>query len=486
MGTCSQTDGAKSPETERNRLEARWDETSSRFLEASDGSWKYAGDTGGGPRFGWKLHISATIINATDVLLAVGPYLKEKGVCFKAPAKLAFLAEMNDGLGPAYSQVGKFLTIYPEDQGAAVEIAGAVDTLTRDFPGPIIPFDRRFRPGSSVFYRYGAFLSDESGDDSVVVEGRKIPDDRKVPVPEGIADPFINQLELRMEPAKDVFSERFRVFSAISQRGKGGTYHAIDTASEPPRIVVIKEGRRHGATSWDGLDGYDLVSNEFKSLTELVRAGVPLPAPIEFFEYRNNAYCAMEMIEGRSLEDYLSKRVRRLSVDRIIDLSIRIANVLHAIETAGWRWGDCKPSNLIICGDGSLRPIDFEGAHPLDSVDRFGLLSLGFSDHRRGDVFSIGAVLYHLITGDRIRCGKSAPEVQKRRRIPAELARICDDLLHERIKSVEIVKQRLTEIHTGLRKSGTFRDRSKAGVASRVGRDWINYPTREVRESFLT
>src|ERR1044072_3046292 len=63
---------------------------------------------------GWKLHISANILTATDTLALVGPYLTQKEVLFKAPCSLEELQKVNSGLYYGYSQVGKFITVYPQ------------------------------------------------------------------------------------------------------------------------------------------------------------------------------------------------------------------------------------------------------------------------------------------------------------------------------------------------------------------------------------
>ncbi len=476
----------KSPNPERKRLETSWRRVSARFTTASDADWAYGGEQSeDGPEFGWKLHVSATITNAAGVLRAVGPYLKRDGVCFKVPRTLSVLARINQGIGPSYCQVGKFLTVYPSNEFEAVRLARELDALTSRFTGPVIPFDRRLHERSQVYYRFGAFVSKSSDEDWIVVNGRTVADDRRNPVPAGIDDPFQLGSESAVDRSADIFSSRFRVFDAFSQRGKGGAYHAIDTFGDNPRIVVVKEGRRDGETSWDGSDGFDLTANEFTALSELFLAGVPVPRPIEFFEYGRNAYCAIEAIKGVSLEAYLERRVRRLSVRRAIGISLMIADVLISIESAGWRWGDCKPANLIICPDGSIRPIDFEGAHRLGTVNRFGLQSIGFSDPKRGDSYSLGAVMYHLITGDRIGAGRPVRLGSPRRTVPATLSRLIDELLSGELDSIRVARKKLLRILGEMSKVGAFQNTIKAGVIADAGSDGINHPTRKVGEAFL-
>src|SRR5213078_1654866 len=75
---------------------------------------------------------------------------------FKVAASRARLRELNLGLAGA-TQVGKFVTVYPEDDAAAIRLADALHLATAGLEGPPIPSDRRLRPGSLVHYRYGSF-----------------------------------------------------------------------------------------------------------------------------------------------------------------------------------------------------------------------------------------------------------------------------------------------------------------------------------------
>src|ERR1700738_877760 len=68
---------------------------------------------------GWKLHVSATVKSAEDVLLAVLPVLLSAKVTFKVALSPAHLADLNDGRG-GLSQVGKFVTVYPRNDISAV------------------------------------------------------------------------------------------------------------------------------------------------------------------------------------------------------------------------------------------------------------------------------------------------------------------------------------------------------------------------------
>src|SRR6267154_1825559 len=141
-------------------LEARWQELCAVYLPRApeDSMWRYdLGRSGQRPSSGWKLHLSATILNAPKVLRKIAPLLVAHGVSFKAPRSLFEVGQLNSGLSYNYSQVGKIITVYPGSDDEAVFLAQRLHRLTYGMPAPAVPFDLRFSDTSNVYYRFGAF-----------------------------------------------------------------------------------------------------------------------------------------------------------------------------------------------------------------------------------------------------------------------------------------------------------------------------------------
>src|SRR3712207_5512477 len=63
---------------------------------------------------GWKLHLSASVVSALPLVERALPLLRSEEASFKVAASLQRLHALNVGLG-GYSQIGKFITIYPND-----------------------------------------------------------------------------------------------------------------------------------------------------------------------------------------------------------------------------------------------------------------------------------------------------------------------------------------------------------------------------------
>jgi Protein kinase domain len=408
-------------------------------LPLSDGDWSYSRPIRkGDPTQGWKLHVSATILSATEVFARAEPVLRKSDALFKVPRRLELLKSLNSGLAD-FSQIGKFLTIYPRSTDEALELARDLHRATRGLPGPRIPFDARYRKASLVYYRYGAFRRAVDGTPGFIhpAKGRRYRD-RRAPgraVPRWLEDPFQksrgNNLKRRGLLLRDLL-----VFKAKAQRGKGGVYEAVDLSVLPVRRVVVKEGRRHGETNWDGRDGYALVQHEAQVLRKLRRGGLPVPEILREFVQNGNRYLVLERIPGRPLLPGKQAQPARTSwrrAERILD---QLEPVLARIHAAGWTWRDCKPSHIFVHRE-TVRLIDFEGAcrsdqtelPPWGSPDYVSPRSQGKLSRRPGtfeDDYALGVIAFQFLSG------KYPPATAHRRALVYRRTR-CPDPLREKI-----------------------------------------------------
>lgn len=430
----------------------RWVQLCARYLSVAPEKsiWRYSRRRNRrDPDQGWKLHVSATVLRANSVLETIGPFLEGRGILFKGPASLEELNRLNSGIHYGYTQVGKCLTIYPQTTSEAVALAEQLHNMTAGTSAPAVPFDLKFRPGSCVHYRYGAFqhqeIENRNGKRIFALrspEGRLVPDVRNSPAarPDWMTDPFVSrQCPEDAEPTESPLKTTYRVIRALSQRGKGGVYLAVDLSVCAPRLCVVKEGRKDGEPAWDGRDGRWRVKNEKTVLDDLRAIGVSVPRVYASFEVEGNFYLVTEFIEGVSLGTLLTRRKRRLPVARVIHYGVQIARLLSQLHTAGWVWGDCKPSNLMV-GKGLLRPIDFEGAGPVNQTLPMPWGSPAFAppesskriagrSRAADDLYALGVTIYHLLSG-RFPSGKNHASVENLgRRVPIGLLQIVSGLL---------------------------------------------------------
>lgn len=395
------------PETLRR---ARWLEAAETYLPIVSSPWRFnkmvRDDL---PRQGWKLHVSATLLNATNTLSIVAECLRGENVYYKAPMTLGELARLNTGILYDYHQIGKFLTIYPIDKGEVVRIAQKLADATEGQAGPAVPFETRVAKNSPVFARYGLFRVEKGpnghlllGPDGGTEEDRRDRNPQWARAPEGLWAPTLAS-------SGSPLSSRFRIYGCLSQRGKGGVYQAVDLDAAPARICVIKEGRRHGEVDIDGNDGRSRLQTEHEVLSSLSASGVPVPRPYTMFEGAGHGYLVMEWLPGLVLGGQVLDGERPLPKEVARDLAAQVSGLVRDVHRNGWVWRDVKASNFILQGDGRLRPLDFEGAvreggevtSPWGSP---GHLPPGVHRQRTAtfshDLFALGSLLYQLFTSE--------------------------------------------------------------------------------------
>lgn len=434
-------------------LNLRWQELCSRYLPAipKNSIWRYSRlREPADAQQGWKLHISATILTASVVFEAVAPFLKNQQAYYKAPVSLKELKKINSGVHYDYTQIGKFITVYPQNDEQAVYFAEQLHRMTARIPAPSVPYDLKFKPESCVHYRYGSFRANEikhsDGTSGMAMrdgQGNLIPDprDSEKPYPDWISNPF--PVEKEKTAAHDSPLGNFRIFRALAQRGKGGVYQGVDLSSAAPRLCLVKEGRKNGEVNWDGRDGYWRIEHEEFVLKALQAASINVPQIYSSFSSGKNYYLVTEFISGENLHLFLRKRKRRIGIARAIEYAAELSEIMTRIHSAGWVWRDCKPSNLIVTENGDLRPLDFEGACPIDQPDPVLWSTLTVkcpefyenffkSSALTADLYALGAMIYLLFEGALPSVTDDFIPKILRRNVPVEIVGLTSQLLNPR------------------------------------------------------
>jgi serine/threonine protein kinase len=393
-----------------------------RTIDAkSDEIWIRCVNTGHPPpQQGWKIHVSTTWSDAINVLRQILPILISEKASFKVIATSAFLNSLNEG-SFGRSQVGKFLTVYPESDTHATDLASKLHAATLGFRGPRVPSDLPVAPGSLVHYRYGAFGSRRiqtaigSIEPAIETPEGELVADAHLPfyyAPAWVEDPFVLLgLSAGLPPQKLTVGDKYIIVSVIHSSIRGAVYLAIDI--DNPSRCVLKRAYKWASVGLDGDDAQDRLRHEAEMLATLGRHGLS-PVLLGMIQDDGDLYVAMEDIDGVTLEQYIVEAARQGSLPterNVIEWGLQLADLLDALHGCGIVYRDLKSSNIIINKEGVLRLVDFElAAKTGEGKMAKGRGTRGYTSHRRytspkqkprisDDVYGLGAVLYFMATG---------------------------------------------------------------------------------------
>lgn len=373
---------------------------------------------------GWKLHISATPLSAPLVLAQAVPVLLEQSCAFKFAATLNGVVEMTDGRCER-GQGGKFLTAYPCDDEQFRTLAEALDHATRGLPGPPVLSDRPYRPGSLVSYRFGAFRGVEVLTDDGAIEVRlqgpegetqKDQRDARYAPPAWAVPPLPTPTRRSADDHRDgsskpLISGRFAVKGAIRHAYRGGVFLAMD--QETGSDVVLKQARPHVGSWVTGSDVRDSLRHEAEMLARLPRVA---PRPVGLFTHQDNLFLAEEFIPGQTLRSWAQGQRAANgnlgpSLPELATLVRGLVDLLAAVHGEGLVCRDFNPNNVMVTPEGSLRLVDLEHVTvPGTQVRRAVTLGYAAPEQVRGsslqyapgmsaDLYSLGAIVFHLATG---------------------------------------------------------------------------------------
>jgi serine/threonine-protein kinase len=202
-----------------------------------------------------------------------------------------------------------------------------------------------------------------------------------------------------------VLSGRYRLGSKLGSGGMSTVYLAHDEVLDRP--VAVKLLHREISEEADQLERFRREARAAARLSHPNLVGV-----IDAGEDESRPYIVFEYVEGDTLKQCIQKQ-GPLPVDEAVAYAIEIGRGLSAAHSRKLIHRDVKPQNVLIDPDGRAKVTDFGIARSLESE---GLTAtgrvLGTTDYvspeqamgeavdERSDVYSLGVVLYEMLTGD--------------------------------------------------------------------------------------
>ncbi|MFD4669741.1 lanthionine synthetase LanC family protein [Lentzea sp. NPDC058450] len=326
-------------------------------------------------RQGWKIHVSAAPAHAAEVLRRVAAVVTPLSLRWKAARSIDKLMNLSAPPSPL-TQSGKFITIYPPSSSDVESLCLALDSVTREFDAPVVPSDRRFRPHSNVYLRFGAFVGSSVFDPVsqsltyVLVDpsGRRV-EDRRAPgvaAPDWIDDTVSSVARPFLErPGSGLFGREIVVQGVLRQSVKGGVFRVLHRGVP----AVLKEARIGTTPDRLGRDSRTALLNEWKLLRVLSGSGLA-PEPLAFFHQEDNAYLVQEFLPGRTLRAEVERSNYRsvASAASLVELVDRVGELVRSVEALGVRLLDLTPNNIMVAGS-RLSVIDLEHAALVDSAE---------------------------------------------------------------------------------------------------------------------
>jgi serine/threonine protein kinase len=233
-----------------------------------------------------------------------------------------------------------------------------------------------------------------------------------------------------------VIAERYHILGKLGEGGMGLVYLAEHVRmGRRCAVKVMHPGLMHDA---------DAVARFNREAANASRINHPNVAAIyDFGETSDNiVYLAMELVEGESLASIVG-REGALPESRAVELCRQVAEAVNAAHELGIVHRDLKPDNIMVMrardGREIVKVVDFGIAKATKgerlAVTRTGFVIgtpdymspeqvLGESLDPRSDIYSLGSILYEMLTGERPFAGPSG-EVSVRLRLTEAPPRPC-------------------------------------------------------------
>jgi eukaryotic-like serine/threonine-protein kinase len=218
--------------------------------------------------------------------------------------------------------------------------------------------------------------------------------------------------------------ERFGRYQILAELGRG-TMGIVYKARDPKinRVVAVKTISLEGQLPEEELEYRERFFREAEAAGRLSHPGIVTIFDVGEEPETRAPYIVMEFVGGPSLDKLLSGNDRKISLERALQLILELADALECAHGQGVVHRDLKPANILLTEDGHAKIADF-GVAKLNLANyTLGGRVLGTPAYMspeqlngeavdgRSDLFSLGVILYTVLTGYRPFQGNSTATV---------------------------------------------------------------------------
>ena len=239
-----------------------------------------------------------------------------------------------------------------------------------------------------------------------------------------------------------ILDDRYELIELIGSGGMANVYKAL--CHRLNRYDAVKIMRDETAANTE-------LRRRFRAESQAV-AMLSHPNIVSVYDVSHSddvEYIVMELIDGITLKQYLQKK-SVLDPSEVLDFTIQTAKALEHAHSKGIIHRDIKPQNIMLLKDGMIKVADFGIASLENTIEENNGETVGSVHYiapeqargeapdARSDIYSLGIVMYEMLTGKLPYVGNSDVEVAVKHMntdpvtprdivpsIPEELERIC-------------------------------------------------------------
>jgi serine/threonine-protein kinase len=213
---------------------------------------------------------------------------------------------------------------------------------------------------------------------------------------------------------------KYELRHQIGRGAMGVVYEAFDTVIERP--VALKMLRTDVYAAEQLADVRARFKREAHSAGRLSHPNIV--TIFDYGEHEGTPYIAMDLMTGEELARSLESGAR-MGLPQVVRVMDQLLSALAYAHERGVVHRDMKPSNIFVLRDGTIKVVDFglariEASNLTETGTLLGTPAymspeqfLGLPVDARSDIFSVGVILYQMLTGDRPFTGSPSTIMQK-------------------------------------------------------------------------